>query len=270
MKPGFIGCGKMATALVEGVIRAGVCAAKDIVATDISASAVKALTAKTGITGLKTNAETAAAADTLILCVKPGDAAEALGAVRDGAAGKLIISIMAGVTLARLRELAGAAARVVRVMPNTPALIGKGAAAYASGTGVTPEDEQVVEKILGAVGTVARVKEPLLDAVTGLSGSGPAYIYLVIEALADAGVRVGLPRDLALQFAAQTTAGAAAMILETGQHPAQLRDMVTSPGGTTIAGLEALELGGVRAAFFAAVAAATERSYELGAAQKQE
>ena len=154
--------------------------------------------------------------------------------------------------------------RVIRVMPNTPALIHKGAAAYSLGQSATDADAAIVEKIFSAVGIVFKVKEELLDVVTGLSGSGPAYVYVVVEALADAGVLMGLPRDLAQHLAAQTVSGAAEMVLQTGLHPAQLKDQVTSPGGTTIAGLEALEAAGIRSAFLSAVRAATERSRELG------
>ena len=201
----------------------------------------------------------------LVLCVKPSDAAEALTGVRESAPEKLIISIMAGVNLETLQAMAGENARLARVMPNTAALVHKGAAVYTLGHGAGADDAAVVERILGAVGTVHRVSESLLDAVTGLSGSGPAYIYLLIEALADGGVLMGLPRELALALAAQTTAGAAEMVLQTKKHPAELRDMVASPGGTTIAGIKALEDGGVRAAILEAVRAATERSRELGA-----
>jgi pyrroline-5-carboxylate reductase len=163
-----------------------------------------------------------------------------------------------------LQKAGGEKTRIVRVMPNTPALIHKGAAAYALGHSATDADAEMVEKIFAAVGKVFRVKEEMLDVVTGLSGSGPAYIYVVVEALADAGVLMGLPRELALQLSAQTVAGAAEMVLETGLHPAQLKDQVTSPGGTTIAGLEALEAAGLRSAFLSAVRAATQRSRELG------
>ncbi|MEI8341856.1 MAG: pyrroline-5-carboxylate reductase [Verrucomicrobiota bacterium] len=264
MKLGFIGSGKMAAALVEGVLQAGVFAKGDIIVTDRYEAAVKALVKKCRVKSVPDNATLAAQSDVIVCCVKPGDAEEALAIVRESGAEKLVISIMAGVTLSRLRDYCGKKARVVRVMPNTPALIHKGAAAYAPGKGAPVEDAAVVEKIFAAVGKVFCVKEDLMDVVTGLSGSGPAYVYVVIEALADAGVLMGLPRELSLQLAAQTVSGAAEMVLQTGLHPAQLKDQVTSPGGTTIAGIEALENAKVRSAFLSAVRAATQRSRELG------
>ena len=264
MKFGFIGCGKMATALVRGVIDSGTVAPGDIFVSDAVAGAAARLAEAAGVTAQATNGEVAARADVLVLCVKPNDA---LAALRDiQGCGKLVVSIVAGLPLAAL-ESADPSARVVRVMPNTPAQVSKGAAAYALGRGATAADGEIVARIFGAVGSVFPVKEELLDVVTGLSGSGPAYVYLIIEALADGAVLMGLPRDLALQLAAQTVAGSAEMVLTTGEHPAALRDMVTSPGGTTIAGLEALEAHGARAAFIAAVRAATQRSRDLGAAK---
>lgn len=263
MQIGFIGSGRMASALLEGILRAGIATAADVVVTDKIAAAAEGLAKRTGARAAGSNAEAAAEPETLILCVKPGDVPAAL---REAGRldGKLLISIAAGVPLRRLREWAQGEPRLVRVMPNTPALIGKGAAAYAT-EGATESDCATVERIFGAVGIVARVKEELLDAVTGLSGSGPAFVYTVIEALADGGLLMGLPREIALRLAAQTVLGSAAMVLETGMHPAQLRDQVASPGGTTIAGLEALEAG-LRAALIGAVRAATERSGELGRA----
>ncbi len=265
MKLGFIGCGKMATALVEGVVKSGTFEGSGIFVTDRYADASKALADKCGVTVLATNAKLAQTTDALLLCVKPGEAIDVLAEIKKSLAGKLVISIVAGLPLAALQKAAGPKARLIRVMPNTPALVHKGAAAYALGDGATEGDAALTEKIFAAVGKISRVKEPLLDAVTGLSGSGPAYVYCVIEALADGGVLMGLPRELALQLAAQTVVGAAEMVLKTGIHPAQLRDQVTSPGGTTIAGLEALEKSGMRAAFLSAVRAATERSRELSA-----
>ncbi|MCA9100921.1 MAG: pyrroline-5-carboxylate reductase, partial [Planctomycetales bacterium] len=176
----------------------------------------------------------------------------------------LIVSIAAGVTLETLVELAGGAPRYVRVMPNTPCLIGQGASGYCLGPGADATDGALVKRMLEACGAAYEVSESLLDAVTGLSGSGPAFVYVLIDALADGGVRAGLPRDVAIGLAARTVRGAADMVLTTGRHPAALKDEVTSPGGTTIAGLQALEDRSVRAAMIAAVEAATRRSQELG------
>jgi pyrroline-5-carboxylate reductase len=264
MQIGFIGSGRMASALLEGILRSGITSATHISVTDRLPAAASELAAKTGAHARATNAEVASAANILILCVKPSDVPEALKEAGN-LTGKLLISIAAGVTLARLKDSAPGKPRIIRVMPNTPALVGHGAAAYACGPGTTDEDFAAADRIFGATGLAVHVKEELLDAVTGLSGSGPAFIYTVIEALADGGVLMGLPRDISLRLAAQTVTGAAAMVLQTGIHPAQLRDQVTSPGGTTIAGLEALETAGLRAALISAVRAATERSRELGA-----
>src|SRR5207302_9301577 len=184
---GFIGSGKMASALAEGVLKAGVFSPGELFVSDRDARALDALVKKTGVHRCGTNRELADTADTLLLCVKPDDVPDALREVRD-VQGRLVISIAAGVTLAQLKQHAGEGMRLVRVMPNTPALVHKGAAAYAPGDSATEADAALTEKIFGAVGTVARVKEELLDAVTGLSGSGPAFVYMVIEALADGGV----------------------------------------------------------------------------------
>ncbi len=264
MKLGFIGCGKMATALVGGVVEAGVCSASSIFVHDCVTAAAEALAQKTGVKVAASGAEVAANVDAVVLCVKPADALAAVRGVGDALQGKLVISIVAGLSLATLEEAAGEGVRAVRVMPNTPALIRQGAAAFARGSAATEADAELVQSILSAVGRAVQVKESLLDAVTGLSGSGPAFVYLVIEALADGGVLMGLPRDLSLQLAAQTVAGSAAMVLNTGVHPAALKDQVTSPGGTTIAGVEVLETAAVRAALINAVRAATLRSRELG------
>ena len=268
MQLGFIGCGKMATALIEGVVASGIFSKNDIIISDRYPAAVEAVASKCGVRRAVNNTGVVTEADVIIVCVKPADAADALDELKRASVDKLVISIMAGVPIAKLQELSGERARIIRVMPNTPALVHKGASAYALGKGTTEDDAAIVEKIFAAVGTIASVKEPLLDAVTGLSGSGPAYIYLVIEALSDAGVLMGLPRDLSLQLAAQTVVGAAEMVMQTGLHPAQLKEQVTSPGGTTIAGIAAMEHAGVRAALLSAVSAATARSKELGAPAK--
>lgn len=262
MKLGFIGSGKMASALVHGITQSGAIGRDQVFVTDLFPASAQKLAAEAGVAALATNADVAAAADVLVICVKPNDALAALRTIETG--GRLVISIVAGLTIAALQEATGKDARIIRVMPNTPALVNEGAAAYALGTGATAADGRIAEVIFGAVGKVVAVKEPLIDVVTGLSGSGPAYIYLVIEAMADGAVLMGLPRDLALRLAAQTVLGSAKMVLETGLHPAILRDQVTSPGGTTIAAIEALEAGGARAAFISAVRAATERARGLG------
>jgi pyrroline-5-carboxylate reductase len=264
MKIGFIGCGKMASALVKGLVQKGRVRADQIWLSDAVGAAVEGLAKETGAHAMDHNLEVAARSEVVVLCVKPGDALAALEGVQGALTGKLLVSIAAGVSLAALESAAGPMAKVVRVMPNTPAMVHAGASAYALGKLAAEPEAELVECIFGAVGTVFRVKESLLDAVTGLSGSGPAYVYLMVEALSDGGVLMGLPRDLALQLAAQTVVGAARMVQETGMHPAVLRDLVASPGGTTIAGLEVLEAAGMRSGLMGAVRAATERSRELG------
>lgn len=268
MKIGFIGCGKMASALIQGVLSAKVCESRDICVHDRVAEAAEVLSTESGICVMHGNREVAADAQIVMLCVKPDDALAALADAGDALHGKLVISIVAGMTIEHLQKAAGEQCRVVRVMPNTAVLVQKGASAYAAGRGVTEEDLAVVERIFTSVGRAFAVKESLLDAVTGLSGSGPAYVYLFIEALADGGVQMGLPRELAMQLAVQTVAGAAEMVTETMMHPALLREMVTSPGGTTIAGLAALEHAGLRAGVMDAVRSATKRAEELGGAKK--
>jgi pyrroline-5-carboxylate reductase len=263
MKLACIGSGKMGTALLKGIVTHGLCAAGDITIGDPSAEALAAATeAVPGLRLAAGNEEAARGAEAVLLCVKPAGIVPLIESLR-GLPPVLFISIAAGITLERMEEVAGHH-RVVRVMPNTPALIGQGAAAFAAGTTATEADCALTAQLLGAVGTVTRVAEKLLDAVTGLSGSGPAYIYTVIEALADGGVLEGLGREQALQLAAQTVAGAAGMVLQTGLHPAVLRDQVTSPGGTTIAALATLEEKGLRSALIEAVRTATRRAQEMG------
>jgi pyrroline-5-carboxylate reductase len=266
MKLGVIGCGKMGTALVEGAIRAGAVAPEHVLGCDPVSAAREAFSRKTGAGVVGSIAEVASRCEVLLLCTKPQDALEALrvAAAAVNAEPRMVISIAAGLTVSALEAAVPASFRMVRAMPNTPALIGKGAAAYCLGERATASDAAIADRLLSAVGVSMEVPERLMDAVTGLSGSGPAYVFLFIEALADGGVRNGLPRADALRLAAQTVLGAAAMVLETREHPALLKDAVTSPGGTTIAGLAALETGGVRAAAIEAVTAATRRATELG------
>lgn len=265
MKLGVIGCGKMGTALIQGAIRAGVVAAGDVAGCDPFEASRQSFAAATNAP-VSADPALAAGCDVILLCTKPQDLTAAvmeIAKLSDGS-GRLLISIAAGVTLAALEAAAPGNFRVIRAMPNTPALVGKGAAAFCLGSNATSADAGTAQSLLGAVGLAVQVPEKLMDAVTGLSGSGPAYIYVVIDALADGGVRAGIPRADALKLAAQTVLGAAAMVMETGEHPAVLKDMVTSPGGTTIAGLAALETHGLRSALIEAVAAATKRAGELG------
>jgi pyrroline-5-carboxylate reductase len=261
---GFIGAGKMATALAKGMIRAGMAASQNISASDPLDSARSAMAASTGVSVTDSNARVAHKSDVLVLAVKPQSMAHVLVHLRPVVTpAHLVISIAAGVSLKSLAAGLGEERRLIRVMPNTPALVGEGAAAYCLGEHAIPQDEAVVKACLSSVGRAFAVPEMMLDAVTGLSGSGPAFVAVIIEALADGGVRVGIPRDIATELAAQTVLGSARLLLETGQHPATLKDQVASPGGTTIAGLHALERGGLRAALIDAVEAATRRSTEL-------
>lgn len=256
----------MASAIARGVVRAGVASAEQIFASDANEQALSELEAAApGVQTTSVNTMVAEKADLLLLAVKPQVMPVVLADIRSAVRPQtLLVSVAAGVTLEQLAKPFKRGTRVVRVMPNTPCLIGKGASAYSLGDNATKEDGLLVESLLASVGEAYAVPEYQLDAVTGLSGSGPAYVYTVIEALADAGVRSGLPRPVAAQLAARTVAGAAEMVLSTGKHPAVLRDEVVSPGGTTAAGLAALERCGVRHALAEAVTAATERSRELG------
>jgi pyrroline-5-carboxylate reductase len=262
---GFLGAGKMATALARGFVRAELVVPREIIASDPFDTARKFFAAATGAKTVAANVDVAKFACVLILTTKPDQVPVALAEI-SGAFTKnhLLISIAAGVTLAKLENALPAGARVIRVMPNTPALVGEGASAFALGKSATTADGDLAKKLLSAVGVAFQVKESLLDAVTGLSGSGPAYVYQFIEAMSDGGVASGLPRDISTKLAAQTVLGAAKMVLETGQHPGALKDQVTSPGGTTIEGLHALEKGKLRATVMSAVRAATEKSKKLG------
>lgn len=265
---GFVGGGAMAEALIAGLVAAGVPAARLIVADPVAARRDH-LAKRFGLRVTASNAEVVADSDIAVLAVKPGLVTEVLGALTSASkasAGRpLWLSIAAGVPLRRLSGALPAGARIVRAMPNTPALVRAGATALMAGEACSADDRARARQLFETVGAVWEAPtEGLLDAVTGLSGSGPAYVFVFLEALSDAGVRVGLPRDAASLLACHTVLGAARLALETGRPPAQLKDQVTSPGGTTIAGLERLEAGGLRAAVYEAVAAATARSRELG------
>jgi pyrroline-5-carboxylate reductase len=262
---GFLGVGKMATALARAWLAAGLVTADRLRASDPLPQARDAFHAETGVRAVADNRRVVGSSDLLVLAVKPQSMAALLEEIRPVVRpGHLVVSVAAGVTLGQLADGLGGGCRLVRVMPNTPCLVGASASAYAPGPGATEDDLALVGRLLGAVGRAFPLPEHLLDAVCGLSSSGPAFVYVVIEALSDGGVRVGLPRDVATALAAQTVFGSAKMVLETGQHPGALKDMVASPGGTTIAGLHALERGGLRAALMDAVEAAARRATELG------
>ena len=262
---GFVGAGKMATALANGCVRSGVVPAASVIASDAIAGAREAFARAVGARVTGFNPDVATAAQIIVLAVKPDQVGAVLAELRPFLTeAHLIVSIAAGIPLARLEEMLGPGARVIRAMPNTPALVGASASAFALGRWATRDDAAMVQRILSAVGLAIEVPEKLLDAVTGLSGSGPAYIYLAIEALSDGGVAAGLPRDIALQLAAQTVVGAGRMVLETGLHQGALKDMVTSPGGTTIEAVHELEKAGFRAALIGAVRTSADKAKKIG------
>ena len=262
---GFLGAGRMATALAKGFTRAGLVNAKQIVASDPSSAARASFAREVRARTTPFNSEVLKLAQVLILAVKPDQVGGILAELRDRLTAKhRLISIAAGVPLAKLEAGLRSGARVIRVMPNTPALVGESATAFALGKSASPQDAVLTQKLFSTVGLAFQIKESLLDAVTGLSGSGPAYVYLFIEALSDGGVAVGLSREMATKLAAQTVLGGAKMVLSTGMHPGALKDMVASPGGTTIEGLHEMEKGKVRGTVISAVRAAAEKSKKLG------
>ena len=262
---GFIGGGNMAEAIIKGLLIGGVPVAHLAVAEPSQARGT-VLSDRYGIRVLSDNAALFEESDTVILAVKPQVSGAALkGVAAASPAGKLVISIMAGVKSSAIESMLGAGARVVRVMPNTPALVLAGASAISRGSLASDEDLTLTRRIFDLVGTTCLVDEKLLDAVTGLSGSGPAYVLTFIEALSDAGVKHGLTREVATALAAQTVYGTAKLLLETREHPAVLKGNVASPGGTTIAGMHSLEQDGFRAATMNAVEVAVAKSKELGA-----
>jgi len=255
----------MAGALVKGLVAAGAAAPDEILCTDVRADRLEELANKHGVRTSKDNVESARWADVVVLSTKPQVFDRLLPDVAKGVrSDALVVSIAAGVPISAMEAKLPPGTRVVRTMPNTPCLVDAGATAIAAGTHATDEDVALARRIFEAVGVTVVLDEVLLDAVTGLSGSGPAYMFLIIEALADAGVKVGLHRDSALLLAAQTVLGSAKLLLETGEHPGRLKDMVTSPGGTAIAGLHTLEAGGLRTTLINAVETATARSKQLG------
>jgi pyrroline-5-carboxylate reductase len=262
---GFLGAGRMASALAGGMVESGLIKGRQLIASDVVQVTLKSFTKSTGGRTAKSNAEVLRKADIIIIAVKPHQVIDLLNELPDQINSKhLFISIAAGVTLEQLEESLGGKVRVIRVMPNTPALVGEGASGFARGTHAKVADAKLTQQILEAVGIAVEVPERLINAVTGLSGSGPAYGFQMIEAMSDGAVAAGLPRELATPLAAQTLLGAAKMVLETGEHPGKLKDMVTSPGGTTIEGLHEMEAAGVRDGLMNAVRAATDKAANLG------
>jgi pyrroline-5-carboxylate reductase len=260
-KIGVVGAGKIGSAIARGMIKAGLVTKDQVMASDVSDALRQAIAKELDIKITPDNGQLCAFADVVILAVKPQivdpvakEIAKTLGK------SKLLISVAAGVPISRIEK----GARVVRVMPNISCVVGAGAAGYAGGTNASAQDLDICGSILNSFGVGLPVEEKYLDAVTGLSGSGPAYVFLFMEALADGGVQVGLTRDVALKLAMQTVYGAARMALESAKHLGELKDEVTSPGGTTIAGLYALEQRGFKGAVMEAIVNATRRSQELG------
>jgi pyrroline-5-carboxylate reductase len=262
---GMLGSGNMAGALIRGLLASGRVKKESILASDVRKERLADLEAEYGISTTTDNHELVRWANVVVLAVKPQVFDRVLEPIHgDFSPGTLVVSIAAGVPLRALEARLPSHVQVVRAMPNTAAIALAGATGVAPGSRATEEDVRVARELFEAVGRAVVLDEPLIDAVTGLSGSGPAYVMLMIEALADGGVKVGLHRETALLLAAQTVYGSAKLLLETGEHPGRLKDMVTSPGGTAIAGLHTLESGGLRRTLIDAVDAATRRAIELG------
>ena len=263
-KIGFLGGGNMGEALIRGIVKTGIVPPQELFVTDVRLDRLEELSRTYGLHTLSDNALLVRRVDVVILAVKPQILKAVLREIAPATPGKLLVSIAAGVSTTEIRRHLPAGTRLIRCMPNTPALVLEGATALARGRDLAPGDLETAQAIFEAVGRVVVLEEEHMDAVTGLSGSGPAYIALVVEALADGGVKVGLDRQTAMTLATQTVLGSARLLLETGAHPGQLKDMVTSPGGTSIAGIHTLEAGGLRRTLIDAVERATLRSRELG------
>ncbi len=263
-KIGMIGCGKMGTILLKGILSRQLVTEGQIIVADAVKERLAEIRDVHPLILQEENRNLVRQADILILAVKPQNLPDLLDEIADDVpSGQLVISIAAGISTRLIENRLSKPIRVIRAMPNTPALVGEGMTALAEGSHATTEDMETAVRIFEAVGLTVTVKENLMDAVTGLSGSGPGYVFIMLEALADAGVLLSLPRDVSLKLAAQTLLGAAKLCLQTGKHPGELKDMVTSPGGTTIAGLKALEEGRLRAILMNAVETAARRSAAL-------
>lgn len=265
---GFVGGGNMAEALLGGLLRKGLTTPDRLLVSDPLSSRRDLLRRNFAVSVTADNQAAVQGVDIVVLCVEPQVLDDVLTELAPSLiTHPLLVSVAAGYPLSRLQDRIASSARFVRAMPNTPSAIGEGVTAMSLAPALSSEDRETARQLFESVGTVVVVEERLLDAVTGLSGSGPAYVYAMIEALADGGVLVGLPRATAQQLAAQTVAGAATMVLQQGEHPAVLKDRVASPGGTTITGLAQLEQGRLRATLISAVEAASQRSQELGKAE---
>ena len=268
-KIGFIGGGNMAEAIIKGLITSRFIEAKNITVSDTTQMRLNFLQKKHKVLITSDNRKTTAKSDIVIIAVKPETVSKVLNEVGDLADNKkLFVSVAAGIHICHMEKSLignrGKKVGVVRTMPNTPSLVMEGVTAISHGTHVSKKELQIVHRIFEAIGKTVEVEENQLDAVTGLSGSGPAYILMVIEALSDAGVKMGLPREVSKTLTVQTILGTAKLALESDKHLSELKDMITSPGGTTIAGLHTLEASGIRASFINAVETATRRSVELG------
>ncbi len=270
-KVGFVGVGNMGEALLSGIIHGNLCKAEQILCSDIKLERLRTIQERYGVKGTSDNVEVVKRSDILILAIKPQImkiVVEEMAEFLD--LSKLIISIAAGISLDAIESCARKELKLIRVMPNICVSVREGVSAISRGRHAREEDLMIAKMIFESVGKSLFVDEYLLDAVTGLSGSGPAYIFLIVDALADAGVKVGLSRNDSLLLASQTVLGAAKMLIETGEHPARLKDLVTSPGGTAISGLHTLEEGGLRTTLMNAVEVATQRAKALGEMMKRD
>lgn len=264
MKMTFIGCGNMGSAIMGGILKSGLASKEDITGADPYALAREKAAGQFGIQTSDNNSEAVRGADVILIAVKPQGLEKAVeGLDRVITDEQLVISIVAGQSLERLEGLLGSDKKIVRVMPNTPALVGEGISAWCVNGHVNDADKETVQKVLTSFGEAEEIPENLMGVVTSLSGSSPAYVFEFIEAMADAAVLDGMPRAQAYHFAAQTVLGSAKMVLETGRHPGELKDMVCSPAGTTIAGVAALEKGGFRGTVIDAVHACTEKALNM-------
>lgn len=261
---GLIGVGNMGTALLKGILSSNTIDKEKTIIYDVREEVIKNRIQEFNVKAVSSNTELVQQVKFIIIAVKPQNIDSVLEEIGPKLSeDQILISIAAGVTLDYIKKFIGKNIGLVRVMPNTPALVGEGASAIAHNKNVTENDLKYVKKILNSVGKVVELEEKHIDAVTGLSGSGPAYVFIIIEALADGGVKMGLPRNIALKLAAQTVLGSAKMVIETGMHPGELKDMVASPGGTTITALHELEKGNLRATLISAVEAATLKSKSM-------